>query len=92
MTPEDSILARAANFQEKFQLYLVALTFGILAIAVQTASFEGPIAARIAELLGWLLLLTSGIIGVWRLESIPRHYQFISVGEQKAFCFWVPQR
>ena len=48
---------------------------------MQTASFDSPVPARIAELLGWVLLLISGTVGLWRLEGIPRIQQFIGLGQ-----------
>jgi len=64
-----------AEIYQKFQFYILGLTFGVLALSVQTASFNGPVPARIAELSGWVLLLTSGIVGLWRLEWLPKQYQ-----------------
>lgn len=61
----------AHQSQEKFQFYAVALVFTILGLSVQTASFDGHIAARICELLAWLFLLISGLSGLSHLEWNP---------------------
>ena len=70
----DDLLVVANEIQRKFQFYLVALALGALALSVQTANFHGPPPADIAELLGWLLLLSSGVVGLWRLEGLPAIY------------------
>lgn len=41
---------------------------------MQTATFEGPALARLAELLGWILLLASGLFGLSHLEWTPQGY------------------
>jgi hypothetical protein len=68
---DNSSLRMAAELQQKFNFYLVGLTFGVLALSVQTASFGGSTVARAAELLGWVLMLVSGIAGLMRLEILP---------------------
>lgn len=66
---------RAVDEQQKFFFYLTGLTFGVLALSVQTASFDGPAVAGILELLAWALLLTSGVAGLLRLEMAPEFYR-----------------
>lgn len=63
--------AKAMDIQEKFELYLVSLTFTLLALSVQTASFGKYPTADVLEILGWALLLISGIIGIFRLQYVP---------------------
>jgi len=77
MADHDPNLVLGAEVQQKFQFFVVALTFGILSLSVQTAAFGTPVPSRIPELLGWVLLLTSGTVGLWRLEGTPRIHQFI---------------
>jgi hypothetical protein len=62
--------------QEKFDFYLVSLVFTLLALSIQSAKFGISNIADSFELLGWLLLLVSGVFGLWRIEYIPiaRHY------------------
>ena len=50
----------AHQSQEKFQFYALALVFTILGLSIQIASFDGHVAAKIFELLSWVLLLFSG--------------------------------
>lgn len=59
------------QLQEKFELYLLALVFTILGLAVQTANFGFSDIADTLELFGWLFLLTSGVMGLSRLEWLP---------------------
>ena len=59
------------QLQEKFEFYLLALVFTILGLAIQTAKFGNADIADSLELLGWLLLLVSGITGLSRLEWLP---------------------
>jgi hypothetical protein len=61
----------AQNLQEKFELYLLGLAFTLLGLSIQTAKFDGPPPQRITELLGWALMLISGIVGIRRLQWIP---------------------
>lgn len=67
----DELEVKAMNIQEKFELYLISLIFTLLALSVQTASFGKYPKADVIELLGWVLLLVSGIIGVLRLQLVP---------------------
>lgn len=68
MSAGNDSLEHSRELQEKFELYLLALLFTLLAAAVQTAKFDGGSIANALELLGWLLLLLSGLVGLWRLE------------------------
>ena len=52
----------------KFEFYLVALTFTIAASAIQTGKFSGYSAIDFFEGAAWVTLVTSGLIGLWRLE------------------------
>ena len=56
----------ARRYQQAFDLYALSLTFTILALSIQTASF-GECAVRDSiELLAWLALLFSGLCGLNR--------------------------
>jgi len=79
MPESNENIALAVQIQREFTFSALALTFGILGLAVQTAPFSGPPAARIAELLGWLLLLASGLSGLSRLEWLPKAYQALGL-------------
>ena|ERR1017187_3553235 len=60
------------QLQEKFELYLLGLIFTVLALAVQTAKFDNiNIIAAYFELVSWVALLISGLVGLWRMELIP---------------------
>ncbi len=70
-----SDLEYSRQLQEKFELYLLALIFTLLGLAVQTAKFGTSQTADILELLGWALLLISGLVGLSRLEWLPVAYK-----------------
>lgn len=59
------------QLQEKFELYLLALVFTVLGLAIQTAKFGNFDIADGFELSAWILLLVSGITGLSRLEWVP---------------------
>ena len=61
----------ARQLQEKFELYLLALVFTLLGLAVQTAKFESNDWANFLELTGWVSLIVSGVVGISRLEWLP---------------------
>ncbi|PTB99538.1 hypothetical protein [Marinobacter flavimaris] len=67
------------RIQEKFQFYILGLTFTLLGLAIQTASFGTSPAADIMELLGWALLLTSALTLASRLEWTPQIYHLFDV-------------
>lgn len=70
---ELNVMAEVAQrLQLRFEYYAIALTFSILALAIQSAS-PGPI-GTIAELLAWISLLISGLVGLSRLEWQPMLY------------------
>lgn len=71
-------LKHSRELQEKFELYLLALVFTVLGLAVQTAKFDGGWIASCFELAGWAALLLSGVIGVLRLEWKPVVYGLLA--------------
>ena len=60
----------AIEHRTKFEFYLLALTFAILGLSIQTATFGERVVADILELAGWLGLFVAGIIGLLRSEWI----------------------
>lgn len=64
----------AIRIQEKFHFYLVGLSFTVLALSIQTVESDRVLVSDISELVGWVLLLISGLAGLARLESVPRAY------------------
>ena len=71
--------AKAMDVQEKFEFYMLSLTFTLLALSVQSASFGNNLASDILELIGWCLLLISGVIGIFRLEMVPVALRYYAV-------------
>jgi hypothetical protein len=63
------------RIQERFEFFMIGLAFAVVALAVQTAEFSGPVLSRIAELIGWLAFLISGLAGLWRIEWTPSLYK-----------------
>lgn len=60
------------QLQEKIELYFLGLIFTVLALAVQTAKFDNfNFVAASLELASWVVLLFSGLVGLWRMEWIP---------------------
>ncbi|WP_322035135.1 hypothetical protein [Burkholderia cenocepacia] len=66
-----SDLEHSRELQEKFELYLLALIFTILGLAIQTAKFGTYRAADVSQILGWVSLTVSGVCGLWRMGWIP---------------------
>lgn len=64
-----SDLIFAINSQDKFEQYLIALTFTVLALSIQSVHFGINPWANAAELLAWLLLLASGFFGLGRWRA-----------------------
>jgi hypothetical protein len=81
-----SNLEAAKETQLKHHFYLLTLTFTVLALAVQTAKFSGPIVADGFELLGWLGLLSSGLLGIFRFDLVPKVYQLFDAQERLKRC------
>ena len=58
----------------KYAYYFIGLTFTLLALAIQSASFSEHLGSNIAELVGWVLLLVSGVVGLYRLRRLSSLY------------------
>ena len=61
----------AQKTQERFEFYIIALVFTLLALSIQTAEFGSSAISDSFELLGWISLVLSGIAGLWRMEFVP---------------------
>ncbi|MCT7310069.1 hypothetical protein N5J06_03875 [Ralstonia sp. CHL-2022] len=66
-----SELEHSRELQEKFELYLLALIFTVLGLAIQTAKFGTYRVADVSEIVGWIALVASGVSGLWRMEWVP---------------------
>jgi len=69
----------AYRVQERLNFYLVALTFTVLGLSVQTSRFGRGTGSDAFELLGWVALLISGLIGVRRLERMPHVFRLFAL-------------
>lgn len=60
------------ELRQKFELYFLSLIFTLAALSVQTASRACPtLEWRLAiEIGGWLLLLSAGLVGLWRVSKM----------------------
>lgn len=61
----------AQQTQEKFVFYFLSLVFTLLALSAQTSKLGRSTVEDILELIGWAGLLTSGLVGLWRMEWEP---------------------
>ena len=61
--------------QEKIQFYFLTLTFTLLALAIETHKPGAYRASSIIELFSWLLLIVSGVLGLYRMRLIPKYYK-----------------
>lgn len=54
----------AIGIRGRYEFYLVALTFTILGLSIQTARFGSFVIGDAAELLAWVALLLAGLLGL----------------------------
>lgn len=62
------------RLQDTFELYVLGLTFTILGLSVQTATFGIGVIADIIELIAWVMLFISGMAGLYRGQWKPNLY------------------
>jgi len=74
-TAGDESNKQAIAVQQKFEFYVLGLTFTLLGLSVQTASFGRNLFPDGLELLAWTSLTISGLVGLSRLEGVPRIYE-----------------
>lgn len=74
----------AQEIQTKVGFYLVGLVFTVLAVAIETAKFEGTILTSLFELLGWVSLFVSGVFGILRLEAAPYVYALFHLRDARS--------
>ena len=68
----------AIELRAKLEFYLLALTFSILGLSIQTAEFGNHLGADSFELAGWLALFVAGVVGIMRAEWVPVAYEIDS--------------
>ena len=67
----------AEDYSRKFNFYIVALAFTLMGLSVQTAKFDSGVFGLCFELLGWVSLLLSGVIGLHRLSKFTSVYTLL---------------
>jgi hypothetical protein len=67
-------IERRDRLSEKFDFFFLGLAFAVLGLSIQTASFGESKIADSAQLLGWASLLSSGLVGLKRMEELPNFY------------------
>lgn len=83
----------ALEAQTKFEYYLIGLIFTLLALSIQSAKFGPMPLADIAELLGWLALLASGLIALVRLrDGVAANLSLAKVQELRERQEWYDQQ
>ena len=75
----------ARSLQEKYEYYQAGLNFTLLALSVQTASFDGSRLQAALELSGWVALLIAGVIALARFRMQPvAHKNYALIDKKKA--------
>ncbi len=67
----------AQDVHHKLEFYLVALAFTVVGFSVQTSKLSGVIVGDCAEILSWIALILSGLLGLRRLEYMPVAYRTV---------------
>lgn len=84
-TDDPLVLAYAEAAREsfsKFTFYFTGLAFTLLGLSVQTAALGTNVYGNLAELVGWLLLLISGLAGLGQLRRLPAVHYMAAEKEQ----------
>lgn len=71
------------NLQEKYEYYQAGLNFTLLAASIQTAEFGTDKVHTSLELIGWLLLMLSGVIALLRFRMQPVAHRAIAHIQRK---------
>ena len=79
---ENPNLKFAQEYQGKFELYLVSLSFTLLALSIQTAKLGTNTIVDIMEVVGWMLLLVSGLTGLSKIENVPVTIKLLDKGDR----------
>lgn len=58
------------ELRHRYELYFVTLTFTLLGLAIQSAKHSDFQFAKYAEFTGWLLLLSSGLLGLRMVHQL----------------------
>jgi hypothetical protein len=58
------------DLKQKYELYFASLVFTIAAASIQSAGGSGPRWRLVVEIASWCLLISSGIISLWRISQM----------------------
>lgn len=73
---------KALDFQEKFEFYFVSLTFTLLALAIQSVDGSQNKLLAIIEVCGWVVLLASGLVQLYRLQMVATALRYEAAEKQ----------
>jgi hypothetical protein len=81
--PENNNITIARNLSEKYEFYLLALVFTVLAFTVQTADMVNRYYQYCFEIGAWVLFAVSGLVGLSRLEWLPIAYKQCGLSQEE---------
>jgi len=68
-------LKAAQDVHHKFEFYFIALAFTIAAFAIQSGKFSGNATGDCFEILSWVCITLSGVIGLHKIQYFPVLYR-----------------
>ncbi len=81
MPKENENFRIARELSQKYEFYLLALVFTVLAFSVQTAEMLDRYYQYCFEIIAWVLFLISGLVGLSRIEWLPVAYKHYGSSE-----------
>jgi hypothetical protein len=70
-------LQSLSDYSVKAELYVVSLTFSILALSIQFPVDSTELLVLRLQAAGWILLVLSGIAGIQLLRNVTREYSLV---------------
>lgn len=74
----------ASRIHEKFHLYFIALAFTLAGLAVETAEFNQGVIVHAFELLGWIGLAITGLVGMSRIRNVETQFALAAERSQRS--------
>lgn len=66
----------ANDFQQKTEMYFLALIFTVIALVIQSAKFSGDRLQWTVEIAGWVVLIVTGILALVRVTWVPLIFRY----------------